>query len=101
MTSRTLRSALVAVPTTLALVLGATTATAQVQPSATVQVSKTVITEGETITITNTDDDASRCEGGLVVIFVDGAPIAAGWNQLLVEPDIAGDWSTTWTAPIA
>ncbi len=82
----------------VALVIPAlSTAQAGQQPLGTLVVSDTTVEVGQTITVSNADEDASRCEGGIAVVFVGGAP--AGINQLVLEPDENGDWSTEWTVP--
>jgi hypothetical protein len=81
--------------------IAATTSTAAgVQQPGTIQVSKTEIVEGETITVSNTDDDASRCEGGLVVVYVSSLP-PGELSQRVQDVDDEGSWSFEFTAPFA
>jgi hypothetical protein len=66
----------------------------------TIVASKVVVAPGETITVSNADNEASRCEEGTVVLFTEGAPISYLYQMIVIEPDGAGDWSHEWTAPI-
>jgi hypothetical protein len=81
---------------TTALVVGASAQV--VNPDATIVVANLHPVEGETVEIHNAANDASRCEGGVPVVFVGGLPPGI-LSQLVGDPDENGDWSVNLEVP--
>ena len=69
-----------------------------VNPNATIVVANLNPVEGETVEIHNAANDASRCEGGVPVVFVGGLPPGI-LSQLVGEPDVDGNWSVNLEVP--
>ena len=82
---------------TTAFVVGAS-AQQVVNPDATIVVANLNPVEGETVEIHNAANDASRCEGGVPVVFVGGLPPGI-LSQLVGEVDENGNWSVNLFVP--
>ena len=87
-----------ALAATASVTLGAGASAQTINPNATIVVANLNPVQGESVPVTNADNDDSRCVGGTAVVFVEGLPPGI-LSQLVDTPDEEGNWEVTLQVP--